>query len=77
MDDDEKILITGKIEEKSVKKEEPKEEAKPSENEILSQMELETEDGIDGSILEETLGLDIALPGIPVSEAVFEEQKKR
>lgn len=52
-------------------------EEKPSEKEILSQMELETEDGIDEQMLEQTLGMDIALPGIPVSQAVFEEQKKQ
>lgn len=52
-------------------------EERPSEQELLSQMELETEDGIDDSILEKTLGLEVPLPGIPVSQTVFDDERKK
>jgi len=56
----------------------PIEEApsQPSETDILSQMELETDDGINESFIQQTLGVDIPLPGIPIPPAVFNEGRK-
>jgi len=50
--------------------------SQPTETDILSQMELETDDGINESFIQQTLGVDIPLPGIPIPPAVFNEGKK-
>ncbi|MDH5545877.1 MAG: hypothetical protein OEZ43_09805 [Gammaproteobacteria bacterium] len=44
---------------------------------ILSQMELDTKDGINSSILEKSIGVDTALPGVPLSDEFIEEERKR
>jgi len=50
--------------------------AELTESDILSQMELETDDGINESYIQQTLGVDIPLPGIPIPLAVFDQSKK-
>ena len=48
----------------------------PTETDIISQMELETDDGINQSFIQQTLGVDVPLPGIPLPPEVFSESKK-
>ncbi len=50
--------------------------AQPTETDILSQMELETNDGINESFIQQTLGVNTPLPGIPIPPAVFNEGRK-
>ncbi len=54
----------------------PRQEPQPDQNAVLSQMELETEDGINAESLSNVLGMETPLPGIPISESIFEEAKR-
>ncbi len=48
----------------------------PSQEELISQMELDTEDGISQNVLQHALGMNAPLPGLPLPQAVFDEPQR-
>ncbi len=57
--------------------ENPRSIKQPTKEEFISQMELDTEDGISENILEHALGMNAPLPGLPLPQVVFDESKQK
>jgi len=57
-------------------KQTPSNPRQPSQEELISQMELDTKDGISKNFLQQALGMNAPLPGLPLPQVVFDESQK-